>query len=1189
MIRIPNFSLLAPLLLATLAALTVAPAKAEAPLSASEGRRIEVLFLGDDGGHKPAERFPFLYRALGPHGINLTYTDQLQDLNDATLARYDVVAIYANHAQLDPERESALLKFVRAGHGLVAIHCASACFGNSAEYRRLIGGRFLKHESGVFRPRIVDAEHELMKALPTFEAWDETYVHDAVNPDRHVLQQRDDEPWTWVRNEGAGRVFYTASGHDEQVWKLGEFHELIERAIKWSAGPQAVAALAALKLQPLEYYDGPPVQNYEKRNPPPRAQRPLTTEEAAKHMHVPADMELSLVASEPDLWKTLDIKFDERGRMWTCETRDFPNDLKPQGEGGDRIRLWESTRNDGHYDKVSVFATGLSIPCSVLPWQDGVIVLTMPDTLFLRDTKGIGIADKREVLFSGWGTGDTHFGPSHLTYGFDGWIYGSIGADSFNGVVGGEKVNFSACAMFRFKPDGSKLERLCKVSNNIWAFAFNEDGDIFGSTANNQSSVYLPIPERYYLATPGLELGILPGVDANKRAPYMREYIRQVDVHGGFTSAASHMFYTARAFPQWYWNRVAFINEPTAHIVYRGVAERQGADFRIKNGWNLLASDDEWFAPVFSSVGPDGAVYVSDFYSFIMQHGPPPVKEHAGFDAPLGKGGAFISPLRSTDRARLWRVAAKDAKPSRQWKLSKDDPATLLEALRSDNLLWRQHAQRLLVERGKDDVAPQLRAMVGDRSVDAVGVNGGALHALWTLHLLGAADMETIRTALSHPAAGVRRAAAEVMPRNEEGLGMILSSSVLKDSDARVRLRALLAVSEMPRSEEAGRALYALASDSFILGDRWLPDALTIAAARHGLAFLRAALADPASPTGATPHELAPKLEIENADHPGWKSLTYAGKAEFTFDAAVSHSGRTSMRIASAEGADASWQARIPVEPQREYRLTAWMKCENLARPGIGGRGALVNVRGAPIETPEIIGTTDWKRVTTTFNSEDRTLLDLNLLFGGGGKCMGTAWWDDVSVTKVDPFSRLNGILRGAATAWAATAKPEELHGLHVLLESKSPVAEMIASALFPPAGNSRGPSLEKLAETHQILKLTTAPNLQFEPKRLQAQPGKPIAIVFENPDLMLHNLVVGKPGTLQIIGQAANALAAQPEAIARSYVPALPEVLASSPLINPHGTTIVILPALAAGDYPFLCTFPGHWMLMQGSLNVQQ
>ena len=370
-----------------------------------EGRRVEVLFLGDNGAHVPSERFFSIYRALGPRGINLTYTDDLNDLNETTLGRYDALVIYANWEFLRPAQETALLNYIKSGHGLAGIHCASACFGNSKEYIRLLGGKFVRHASAVFRAKSIDQQHEITRDLPEFEAWDETYVHDELSPDKTVLQERDGEPWTWIRKEGGGRVFYTAAGHDERTWGKPAYQELLYRGIMWAAGPEAKARLHALSIASLEYEEGHDVPNYERRNPPPKAQKPLPVEETIKHFHVPNDLELSLVASEPDLWKTLDIKWDERGRMWTCETTDFPNQLVKQGKGNDRIRVWEDTQGNGHYDKVTVFATGLSIPCSLCFYNGGVIVLTMPDTLYLKDTKGTGVADEWRVLFSGWGTG----------------------------------------------------------------------------------------------------------------------------------------------------------------------------------------------------------------------------------------------------------------------------------------------------------------------------------------------------------------------------------------------------------------------------------------------------------------------------------------------------------------------------------------------------------------------------------------------------------------------------------------------------------------------------------------------------------------------------------------------------------------------------------------------------------------
>ena len=135
-----------------------------------------------------------------------------------------------------------------------------------------------------------------------------------------------------------------------------------------------------------------------------------------------------------------------------------------------------------------------------------------------------------------------------------------------------------------------------------------------------------------------------------------------------------------------------------------------------------------------AQVGPDGAVWVADWYNFITQHNPTP----QGFSN--GAGNAYETSLRDNRRGRIYRVVYNNAPPAPKRSLSKNDPAGLLEALASDNMFWRLHAQRLLVERGQKDVVPQLIALVRNTSVDAIGINGGALHALWTLHGLGELD-----------------------------------------------------------------------------------------------------------------------------------------------------------------------------------------------------------------------------------------------------------------------------------------------------------------------------------------------------------------------------------------------------------------------------------------------------------------
>jgi type 1 glutamine amidotransferase len=160
-------------------------------------------------------------------------------LNAATLAKYDALMIYANHTNITPDQEKALLDFVESGKGFLPIHSASFCFQNSPAYIALVGAQFQKHGTGEFTAEIVKPDHPVMAGVTPFNAWDETYVHTKHNPDRTILMERVDasgrEPWTWVRTHGKGRVFYTASGHDQRVWGNPMFQRLIKNAVVWAA------------------------------------------------------------------------------------------------------------------------------------------------------------------------------------------------------------------------------------------------------------------------------------------------------------------------------------------------------------------------------------------------------------------------------------------------------------------------------------------------------------------------------------------------------------------------------------------------------------------------------------------------------------------------------------------------------------------------------------------------------------------------------------------------------------------------------------------------------------------------------------------------------------------------------------------------------------------------------------------
>jgi putative membrane-bound dehydrogenase-like protein len=541
--------------------------------------------------------------------------------------------------------------------------------------------------------------------------------------------------------------------------------------------------------------------------------------------------------------KPIAMAFDHKGRLWVSETVDYPNEKNPQGKGRDRISIIEDRDGDGTAETSTVFAEDLSIPTSFCFARGGVIVTQAPEILFLKDTNGDDRADVREVLFRGFDTSDTHAGPSNLRYGLDGWIYGIIGYAGFSGTVNGERISFRQ-GFFRFLPDGSKIEFLRSTNNNSWGVGISEEGLLFGSTANGCPSVFMPIANRYFESVRGWSPSVLRMISDTYRFFPITEKVRQVDWHGGFTAGAGHALYTARVFPEAYWNRTAFVAEPTGHLVATFTLHPSGADFVSHYGWKQMASDDEWTAPIAAEVGPDGCVWVIDWYNIVVQHNPTP----KGFKT--GKGNAYETDLRDKTHGRIYRIVPTGAEIAKQAALDPKQPDELLNALGSQNMFWRMHAQRLLVERGDRDVVPKLLKLAADAAVEEpLGLNAKATHALWALRGLGAIEgpnaipeaRAAALAALSHQAAGVRRNAIAVAPRDEAATVAVLKSGALRDSEPQVRLAALLALADSPESAAAAEALVDRLVGEEIVLDPVLAQGYTTAAARHAESFLVAA------------------------------------------------------------------------------------------------------------------------------------------------------------------------------------------------------------------------------------------------------------------------------------------------------------------------------------------------------------
>lgn len=1127
-------------------------------------RKIEVLFLGHDSEHHHSEAYlPMLASALARKGINFTYAATPEALNDENLARFDALMLYANHDSISRKQEKALLDFVAEGNGFLPIHCASWCFRNSDKVVELMGGQFLSHETGVFQAQVVSerADHPVLQDFEPFESWDETYVHSHHNPDRTVLMERVEgetrEPWTWVRTHGKGRVFYTASGHDERTWEHPQFHKLLENAIIWSVGERVRTLWAQLPPMPTPAYSEADIPNYEQRDPPPKLQEALSPQASQLLTQVPPHFSLELFAQEPDIVNPISMSWDETGRLWVIETVDYPNTVREEdGVGDDRIKILEDTDGDGRADQVSVFAEHLNIPTSMVFANGGVIVAQAPHFLFLKDTDGDDVADVREQLITGWGTFDTHAGPSNLQYGFDNRIWGTVGYSGFEGEIDGKPFEFRQ-GFYRFAPDGTDFEFLTRTSNNTWGLGFSEDFQVFGSTANNTHSVHLGIPDRYYEGVEGLPGYGSRKIDGHYAFHPITRNVRQVDVFNGFTAAAGHHLYTARQFPRPYWNRVAFVCAPTGRLVHEAVLEPEGSGFRERDGWNTVASNDEWFAPVEAKVGPDGALWIADWYNFIVQHNPTP----PGFVN--GPGNAHVNPLRDRTHGRIYRLTYDRGPAAQPLRLSPDQPAKLLAALSNDNLFWRMTAQRLLVERGEQDVVPELVKLLSRAKPDAIGLKPAALHALWTLKGLHALDEAGSRAfaaatkALADKVPSIRRAAIQVLADLPEGQAAILQAGLMRDNDPQVQLAALLALADMPPSEELGAQLYALSLEPAILEDHWVSQAVYCAAAQHAAGFRQAWEADPEGEALAS-----------QAAQPDWLNRTdYASWP------------RTSLP---------AWFADMGYG---EYDGALWFKRElelpasEAGKSGLFTMGPSDDVDSVYLNG-QLIGQTrrDYRhlrqyRVPAGLLKTGTNVLTLHLIdTRGRGGLGGEA--EELQL-------RVGSTSYPLAGEWHVAQGQEILGAGSQLFGPERSILKALAESYFPTslaAGEAAG-------TPDVVLELGVIPNeMKYDQEALSVPAGALVEIRFRNQDFMQHNLLIIRPGSLETVGAAADELATAADGAARQYVPERPEVLFHTPLVDPDSEAVLRFRApTEPGDYPYVCTFPGHWRMMNGVLTVTQ
>ncbi|MBI1916233.1 MAG: c-type cytochrome [Planctomycetes bacterium] len=473
---------------------------------------------------------------------------------------------------------------------------------------------------------------------------------------------------------------------------------------------------AAFFTLPLPGQKTKPIPHGQDRPP----NEPLSPAEAIQRMEVPPGFRVELVAAEPDLVNPVAMTFDERGRIWVAESLEYPR--RSAGPGRDRIKVLEDTDGDGKVDKVTIFAEGLNIPSGIAVGHGGVWVANSPDILFYKIGPDGKAAGKPEVVVTGFGRTDTHELPNSLTWGPDGWLYGLNGVFNHSHVKHKGKDYIFTCALFRIHPKTRDFEVFCEGTSNPWGIALDNEGSAFVSACVIDHLWHLTETGYYH----------------RQGGPYPAYTWRLGSIvkhrHQKAAYCGLH-FFDSDAYPPEYREKL-YMGNIHGGCINADVLERDGATYFARPRPDFLTANDAWFMPVVQKTGPDGCLYILDWYD----------RYHCYQDANRDPGG--IDRLRG----RLYRVRYKDTPRAGRFDLAKESDDKLIERLHSPNVYFRDLAQRLLCERDRESTRPKLQKLV----LDADAARKARLHALWALVGTGRLEPDFHKKLLAHKDATFR-------------------------------------------------------------------------------------------------------------------------------------------------------------------------------------------------------------------------------------------------------------------------------------------------------------------------------------------------------------------------------------------------------------------------------------------------
>lgn len=520
--------------------------------------------------------------------------------------------------------------------------------------------------------------------------------------------------------------------------------------------------------------------------PPVAPTDPLTPQEQRTKFKLPPGFEIQLVAAEPDIQKPMNLAFDARGRLWVSHSIEYPWAVDDPEKARDGLTILDGIGPDGKATKVTKFADKLNIPIGVLPLPNGreAIVWSIPYIWKMTDTDEDGKADKREVLYGPFDFVDTHGDQNAFRLGNDGWIYACHGFRNSSKIKlrgeGPVVLEMNSGNTYRFKADGSAIEQISWGQVNPFGMCIDARGDMFTADCHSKP-VTMILCGGYYdsFGKPDDGLGFAPITTSNDH---------------GSTGIAGIVAYDAPHFPKEYSGSM-FVGNVVTNIVHRDMIEWRGSSPWVTSVEDFVTCTDWWFHPVDLQMGPDGALYVSDFYNSIIGHYEVDLKH----------------PRRDRHRGRIWRIVYtgkdKAKTPAPTVPNLHSLPLNELVARLSDhNTTVRNLAARDLEERFGTEGLTQARAIL-ERAISTDPANAASdanarVQSLWLLWRAGQLDEGLIQRLAKDPQPVVRihlmRALGEMPTWNEKQAALVRAK--LNDADSFVQRAAVEAVARHPDS-----------------------------------------------------------------------------------------------------------------------------------------------------------------------------------------------------------------------------------------------------------------------------------------------------------------------------------------------------------------------------------------------------